>query len=980
MTLIHRRTQRLTTLLAFVLCACAPGVAQERGVEVRLVSPKLQDASPGHILSLSFLVTSHTEQDEEFIENLRLPEGWRAVIPAASFRLRPAEATTRLVAFQVAQDAPAGRYEVAYGVRSQRDPAIQHADTVTIAVLAVTKLSLLIEEQPERVIAGDSFEAKLRLVNQGNAELQVRIDAHSQENYPAKIDATEVTVAAGKSALLRLTVQTYAQENRRRTLVVGVQARASVKESVATASATVAVEIIPRVSGKLDMYHRLPMRATLRLAGRDGGLRPQMEIEGRGTVDEEGMRHVDFAVRTPTVRDAGPFSEVDLYRLGYSTPSFALRAGDMSYSLSRLTSSWSYGRGLALDFPSSDRTLASGVYYLDERWGKPDRQEGGLYLAQRINDTVWARLNFLRQERDASNTQPGIHDTVWSMETRLTPRDDTSLEMEYANSDSSRAGGLDGDAYRVALDGRFRRNSYYNFYVIHASPNYYGAYTDSQYVYGTVSIPIAEATQASISYRTYERNLHLLADRSSAPREEQWSVGFDHRLAQGWYTFVGYDRFARRDALPPSEYDYDEQALGVGLGRSTRDYSLRFNMRAADQRDRLRTTSRTGYNYELFATYRPRQENFFSLHVGCGDNDALRGSYLLRESSSLTLLTSWQPRPDLNLDFWYTKYGFNSSDRPESDQYSFRLRQRLPNSHEIALQARHNTRELWESETSYELAYTIPLGLAVSRKKTVGSVRGRVYDAQLAERPGIAGAILRINAATAVTNQAGEFVFPSAAPGTYQIYLDRASIGLDRVTEQKLPLTVEVVAGETTEVEIGVVRAAAVKGTVLLIPANDNNGNGNGNRNGHGNGNGNGAFVIGQPGNNNNGNGNGNRNGHGNGNGNGASVIGQPGNNNATHGPTVLPNILVELANGQEVLRRVTDHKGQFVFESLRPGSWRLKVYDHNLPAYHYLETSEQDLTLEPGQSIEITLRVLPKARQIRFIDEGVIRPNGTNQ
>lgn len=169
-----------------------------------------------------------------------------------------------------------------------------------------------------------------------------------------------------------------------------------------------------------------------------------------------------------------------------------------------------------------------------------------------------------------------------------------------------------------------------------------------------------------------------------------------------------------------------------------------------------------------------------------------------------------------------------------------------------------------------------------------------------------------------------------------------------------MPLTVEVVGGESTEVDLGVVRAAQLSGKVLVMPAN---GNGNGNNGNGGNGNGNGA----------------------NGNGNGAVVIGEPGNNKGRREPTGLANVLVELANGQEILRRITDQKGEFLFDSIRPGSWHLKVYDHNLPAYHYLETPEQDLTLEPGARAEITVRILPKVRQIKFIDEGVIQPNGNN-
>lgn len=944
-----RHSRPVTYALLLLLCIPGMGLAQGKGqgVEVRAVSPKLQDAAPGYILSLSFLVTNRSDGEEEFVEALQLPPGWQAITPAGSFRLRPGEATTRLVAFQVPRGAPAGRYEVTYGVRSQRDYAIQDADTVTVAVLPVTKLALLLEEKPESVIAGETYQVKLRLVNQSNVELKVKLEVGSEEKYPAKIEPTEVTLTAGQSVPLLVTVQTDPQERRPRTHYVRVKAQGvETDNGEVTAGITVGVEIIPRVSGELDAYHRLPLELTLRVNGEDGDSALQVEARGEGTLDEAGTQRVEFLFRAPDTQDKGTFGLRDEYWFNYFTDELGVRLGDQGYGLSRLTSYYRYGRGLGVDFHPPDSPTLFGAYYLDERWAIPDRQEGGLYVARRVNDRVLTRLNFLRRERDGWNGYAALDDTLWSVEAETKPREDMNLQVEYARCDSDRDQGGGEEAYRVEWDGRIGQRGYYRAAKFHADPDYYGYYHDSDHSYASLSYPLVPRLQGHVSYNRYESNLDLRPENGTGQRETLWQAGANYSLDRGWYLSLDYDDFERYDRLTPAQFDYREEAFRLGVGRSAEKYSFRVEVRGGDQEDRLTGDSETVWNYNFFTTYRPRRDAFFTLYAGFGDDEALSGSRLLGASNNLGASVAWQPLPDLALDFWYTKYGFDSGDRPESDQYSFRLRQRLPNSHEIALQARHNTRELWASETSYELAYTIPLSLPVSRKKTVGSIRGRVYDAEAVTRAGVAGAILRINQATAVTNHAGEFVFPSVAPGTYQIYVDRASIGLDRVTEQKLPLTVQVVAGEVAQVEIGVVPAATVSGRVLVMPANSNN-NGN-------------PDTPNNP--------------------NGAFVIGEPGNNNARREPTGLANVLVELANGQEVLRRVTDHKGEFLFEGLRPGSWRLKVYDHNLPAYHHLETPEQDLTLEPGQSAEITVRVLPKARQIRFIDEGIIRPNINNQ
>lgn len=115
------------------------------------------------------------------------------------------------------------------------------------------------------------------------------------------------------------------------------------------------------------------------------------------------------------------------------------------------------------------------------------------------------------------------------------------------------------------------------------------------------------------------------------------------------------------------------------------------------------------------------------------------------------------------------------------------------------------------------------------------------------------------------------------------------------------------------------------------------------------------------------------------GNGKEGVMVGEPEGKNGKKEkkePTGIADVLVELSNTQETLRRITDQKGGFLFESVRPGVWHMKVYDHNIPTYHYIETAEQDISLEPGQSQEITIRVLPTVREIKFIDSGVIQPD----
>jgi len=926
----------------------AHGQGKGQGVQVRAVSRALQDIEPGRIVSPSFAVTNCGERTEEFVEILTLPAPWEPIIPATTFTLRPAETTTRIQAFQVPANAAAGRHEVTYGVRSQRDYAIQDAGTVLVLVLAATKLQLLVEEKPESVVAGESYQARLRLINQGNAELKLKLDATSEENYPATTEPAETTVGADQSVVVVVTVKTYEKEGRPRTSVVRVTAQ-GVKDDKARASVALSVNIIPRFTEEPDLYHRLPAQLRVWVPGEDGKVGLQAELSGRGTLDEAGTKAVDFLLRAPDAQSRGTFGWRDEYYLNYHTDDLAVRLGDQSYGLSRLTSYYQYGRGLGVDIHQPAAATAFGAYYVRGRWDRPGREEAGLYVSRRVTDKAQVQVSVLHKGQDAEDARPAAADTVWSVETRLQPTPDMNVQAEYGRTDSNRDGGVSGDAYRVEGDGCLGRRGYWQLSRIHAGPDYYGYYRDSDYTHGSVTYPVSLRTQAHLSYGRWESNLGLRDRYNTANREKLWQVGVSQSLPGNWYLTLDYDDFARCDALLPADAGFAEKALQLGIGRSQRDYSLRLDLRMGDQQHRLTGESQRAYNWRLFASCRPRPDATFTLYGGFGDDRALRGSRLLRASSDVGAAVAWKPTENLNLDLWYSKYNLDSNDRPESDQFSLRVGYALLNGHSVEATVRHIQSERWEDRTSYRLAYTIPLSLPVSRKTSVGVIRGQVYDTQAPRGPGIAGVILRINAATAVTDKRGRFVFPSVAPGTYAVNVDRGSLGQGRIVEQNLPVAVKAEAGKTTSIELAVVQAASVVGTVLVVPSNAN-GNGNDAKD-----NGNGT------------------------NGNGGFVVGEPGNNDARREPTGLANVLVELACGDETLRRATDQQGRFLFDTLRPGQWHLKVYDHNLPAYHYVETPEQDLTLGPGQALDITIRVLPKARQIKFIDQGVIRPNGDN-
>ena len=83
-----------------------------------------------------------------------------------------------------------------------------------------------------------------------------------------------------------------------------------------------------------------------------------------------------------------------------------------------------------------------------------------------------------------------------------------------------------------------------------------------------------------------------------------------------------------------------------------------------------------------------------------------------------------------------------------------------------------------------------------------------------------------------------------------------------------------------------------------------------------------------------------------------------------------LSNTLLEITDGKEIIRKLTDEDGSFSFEDMRPGKWAIKIYGDNLPVHHYLEIIEFTVDLTAGEAKEFTIRVLPLDRTIHILEE----------
>ena len=922
------------------------GISSARSLSIlaRPASPELVEVEPGEIFTMSFRVTNSADTREELTETLRMPEGWRVVMPMFEFYLEPGSQTTRLVVVQTARTAPAGTHEIAYTVTSLRDYTLTDTATVGAVLPDVYNLSLVVEgSAPEQVIAGEPFEFNVRLSNEGNSELPVRVKAELPAEGRVIVNPDSFHLGPGKSRIIKVTARADPAAYKLQRQHVHLQAAADKEKDGRPLSArlSVPVDIVPLVAGE-DMYYRYPVEVTGYLGGDDEGRSLQLGIQGSGHLDEARKRRLDFVLQGPDQQDKGALGKRDEYRAHYHEPLFSVSAGDRSYALSELTSWYRYGRGLGVDVHPPDRLFGAGIYYVKDRWSYQKRSDTAGYIS--FSPQPWAdlRLNLMTLHHESWKTMPSSRDHIASLQGKFNFRRDDNLEVEVGCSKKDRGRTGRGTAWRSVYRGKAFNDVHYSFFGRRAGPDFAGRYNDTAHYSGTVAFPISKEIRGSISCSRYDSNLDKRPERGAASRENFYSGGFRIKMPKRWTMNMDYHFYDRRDAQPIPTLEFQEHGLRAGLGRSAGPLSYRGQVRRVQTNDRLAGEIHRGWNYDFFTTYMPARTLFFTFNGSFGDNNPPADSRLLRRGRNLGGSVRWHPASNFSAYLNYSRYDQKDIDQPhrervESDYYRAGLEYRLPNNHRVGFDIWRSEENQGNSRTSCFLKYTIPLSLPLGRKKSVGSLTGRVYRSDEPGNPGVEGAVIYVDGTATRTDGSGRFTFETLRPGEYSLKLDERTIGLDWVPVDPSSTKVTVAGAVTAESSIALTKAATLSGRLIVVPGNEGAENNRVTKN----------SVVGL----------------------GEKYV----NSDAAPNDNGLGNILVEISRLGDIRRTVTNNEGFFLFEQLQQGEWAFKVYDHNLPEQHDLEEAAGTISVRPGEKNQTIFRVLPRVRKIRFIDEGVV-------
>jgi len=228
---------------------------------------------------------------------------------------------------------------------------------------------------------------------------------------------------------------------------------------------------------------------------------------------------------------------------------------------------------------------------------------------------------------------------------------------------------------------------------------------------------------------------------------------------------------------------------------------------------------------------------------------------------------------------------------------------------------------------SFDLGFKLPIPFLVTKAR----IEGRVYDDSNANgqcdqgEKGIPDLLLALADTQALTGEDGQFRFPPLLPGDYSLRI--VNLPFPYVPPASMPIPVHLEAGVVEQVELPVVEGAMITGQVAVFRGEPSEG----------------LYL------------------------NGAGE-------EDTEGPSIqgegLPDVSVKLTSDEETFYQTTDRDGFFRFDRLRPGHWTVTVDDSQLPRFHYLERDVFEVELEPGEQVDLLIKVFVRHRPIQLLEE----------
>jgi hypothetical protein len=921
-------------VLALLLAAVGLGFAEGQRLLLEPATSYL-DVLPREAVTLAARAVSLDSGRIEGPLWAELPPGWTLLVPPGELRL--AEGAERGVLFTVLVPAAAkaGEHWLRLAYRSER--ANESQALFVLNVMPMAKVEVELFESPGVAVAGERYMVSFLVRNTGNVGQDLMLVASDNLGTALAVVPESVRLEPGQVQKASVEVPVSPSLTSTQAQEVELVARAATLQTVVPASgattpgftsgpdmasARTTVELVPRQLDSLAAYQTYPLTVTL-TGSLDGDRADLGWALGRSVVVVSGSGKVvedDPGTLVMRLENSANLAR-RRYLARYQRPGFGVALGHQGFRLSPLLDE---GNGVGLSVNAKRQLDDWGVAGQLTAYRRQERTGGGLGAAVSMPfGAEWSSQVLVDTRGTAVSS--GLQYSFTGGEDGIPYS--AGFELEFGVRLPSGAV-TPGNALLVGGRVRWGRSDLSASYR-GIDAGFDGKEADRRAFDLDAVLSVDELLSGVLAWPVeFQLDWRIASERPSgsemavealSPRRKfHFAVGLAARPggagAGRAEVDLEYQRFGTVAAGAGADEDGHRLGLGLGLtlaGRAVVQQSLAWRREPMSAGEAEDSLIYEGAAGAPFAEGRLNARAALSYGLQGGRLDQLK----LHAEWSGAVAEGWDVTVGSGL----------SAPGSEIWEISADASHDLGDDSVLRFDFAASTFRDRHPRLGAGISYSFPVRVPLWRRADFGEVRGRLVDST---GDAMAGAIVQLGGLTTVTGADGRFHFPAIHEGEHHVRLRAGSLPPGLVTDPVTPYPVLVVGRQETALVMTVRRAARVEGRIVLATGE-------------------------QPG---------------------------PSAGLVFIGPTevdetgLLRGVVIELIGQSGTRLAVSDGEGNFSFGSLLPGPWELQVRHGELPEPYIVELDEEEVLLAEGEVRAVEVRVVPVARRIEFVDEGVVR------
>lgn len=837
--------------------------------------------------------------------SIRLPGDWDLITVSKIGGMYSEEKKLVFISFYIPRHSSPGEKTALFEIR---DPAGIVLASSPIPFIVPENHQLEVHSLPtnEIILAGDTASTSFEIKNKGNITETLKVSSRN-----AVKGSDIINLAPGSSVSVRVTEKTSKETHSVHSIVLNLELMSQGTGEVYKAYTT--RRIFPSETEKKDVFFRYPLEASLYHSsysnGTDRFAANSFELRGNGFLDQENNHQLKFIFRGINQARINRFGINDQYSLVYShRGKTTLYLGDHSYSVNRLAFNSRFGTGFRLDQQIREWTLSA--FYTRPRFLSPFNQP--FYGAKAVynfstNLSVGASLSRTSGQAQYAGLPGTVKESGQIGVFEINYKDENTLvTAEVASSVTNEHTDYAADLRLSQTFGNFR----YTGSATLAGKNFFGALNNSLRYANTLTYAI---TRWNFGIGQGFSKVHERLDtlnQGIRPSFDNQNVFAGYRFKTRHSVGLRLDRRVREDRSDLKRFHYKEYGLNYRYQYTGSVVTFTYNGRLAKTLNLLASRKEYRNTYGQFLGLNYKISKSFGLRANLSHNRNNRYADSNRLSNYFLYGGGVNFRPGKNMRVGAS---YNSGFSPEEtyrkrDFISASASVRPNRNHRLETRINYyanpnvNDQRNWSAFIKYTYSFGAPLKRVGEQISLVGILSSPDSDASMK------GIGITLSGQSVRTNGWGGFEINNLSKGTHYLVADQATLPDGLIPAIRMPYEIRTDGNTRMLVNIPLVRAGMIKGTLQIAGSNS--------------------------------------------------------------GPKESLGGYVKLQNDDFTYFIEADDKGHFEFRQVVPGTYQLLLLRLKNPGNHVVITNRITVEVLEGITAEAEFFLKEKERNVRFSEE----------